>query len=124
MTAPIANAFLSACEAGDFVEAEATLNSWRSSSDGNTHVPSSNADHPLQAGLVAAAEKGHASIVALLLKTGFHVSPDVILAASKSQSSAVFQAMIDAGWDINQSAGMTGDALRWARFAYLCFGHD
>ena len=107
------------------------LNKWKSSEDGMTHSPSANADHPLQAGLVAAAEKGHADIVKLLLDNSLRVSPgqslhvgmpitvcersvipDVILAASQSQSAAVFQAMIDAGWDINQSAGLTGDALR------------
>ncbi|KJA14181.1 hypothetical protein HYPSUDRAFT_220612 [Hypholoma sublateritium FD-334 SS-4] len=117
MDTPITKAFVSACQAGDLAEAEAALSSWRSSADGNMHVPSSNADHPLQAGLVAAAEKGHAGIVKFLLESGFRVSPDVVLAASKSQSSAVFQAMIDAGWDINQSAGLTGDALSHAAAA-------
>lgn len=134
MDTPIANTFISACEAGNLVDTEETLRSWRRSADGSMYSPSPNADHPLQAGLIAAAEKGHAGIVKLLLASGFRVSPgqslqigvrtgserfvipDVVLAASASQSAAVFQAMVDVGWDINQSAGLTGDALRWALF--------
>ncbi|KAK7451689.1 hypothetical protein VKT23_012367 [Stygiomarasmius scandens] len=71
-------------------------------------------DHPLQEGLIVAARNGNSTIVKYLLGNGFTVSPDIILAASKSQSVDVFQAMIDSGWNINQSAGHTGDALSHA----------
>ncbi|THV01798.1 ankyrin [Dendrothele bispora CBS 962.96] len=71
-------------------------------------------DHPLQEGLTVAAQNGNSTIVKYLLGNGFIMSPDAIIAASKSQSVEVFQAMIDSGWNINQSAGHTGDALSHA----------
>ncbi|KAF9552382.1 ankyrin [Agrocybe pediades] len=104
--------FTDACAAGNVEGVERMLEQWKKSFPGQGATAIS--DHPLQAGLIAAAESGQGEVVRSLLNSGFEVSPDVILAASESGSTQVFQAMIDCGWDINQSAGHTGDALSHA----------
>ncbi|KAF4622410.1 hypothetical protein D9613_009570 [Agrocybe pediades] len=107
--------FTAACSAGNVEAAERMLEQWKKASPGLGATAIS--DHPLQAGLIAAAESGQGEVVRSLLNSGFNVSPDVILAASTSESTEVFQAMMDRGWNINQSAGHTGDALSHAAAA-------
>ncbi|KAF4621996.1 hypothetical protein D9613_009561 [Agrocybe pediades] len=107
--------FSTACSLGKLADAKRMLSGWREMHAGQGATSIS--DHPLQAGLIMAAENGKGDVVEFLLNDNFRVSPDVILAASRSQSTQVFQAMIDSGWDVNQSSGHTGDALSHAATA-------
>ncbi|KAF5334562.1 hypothetical protein D9758_015788 [Tetrapyrgos nigripes] len=89
--------FASACANGNLKEVQSIL-------AGFTATRSTLHDHPLQHGLIVAAENGHDEIVKYLLGNGFRYL----------LSEDIFQAMINSGWDINQSAGHTGDALSHA----------
>ena len=65
----------------------------------------------LQSSLHAAARNGHPDIVALLLSKGAQFDRETVWAALASKPIPVFQALLDAGWDIEWTLGHSGTAL-------------
>ena len=65
----------------------------------------------LQSSLHAAARNGHPDIVTLLLSKGAEFDRETVWAALESQSIPVFQALLDAGWDIEWRLSHCGTTL-------------
>ncbi|KAH0556967.1 hypothetical protein GP486_005243, partial [Trichoglossum hirsutum] len=98
-----------ACRAGHLQEAQSLLDQWWSISGLKSVVfqavplPSSLDPHDArQSKLENVAEKGHSFLVSFLLKQGAEITNSVITAAGDGESTEVFQALLDHGWDINE----------------------
>jgi hypothetical protein len=105
-----------ACRAGRLREAQSLVDQWSISSPKSAAfraVPRSrltddppfplevpNADR--QSRLENAAEEGYSFLVSFLLEQGAEIMHLVVKAACDSNSTEVFQAMLDHGWNINE----------------------
>ncbi len=86
-----------ACREGDLERLRSLLN-----------PPANPTDRDLQYALTAAAGKGHSHIVSFLLDhKGVKITNTVMARATHGNSTAVFQAFLDHGWDID-TKGVSG----------------
>ncbi|KAI9760178.1 MAG: hypothetical protein M1840_002595 [Geoglossum simile] len=98
-----------ACRTGRLQEAESLLDQWSASSPRAAApwaIPRLDSlDDPHAARqwrLENVAEEGYSFLVSFLLGQGAEITSSVIIAAGKSNSTEVFQAFLDHGWDINE----------------------
>jgi hypothetical protein len=98
-----------ACRTRRLQEAQSLLDQWSASSPRAAApwaIPRLNSlDDPhaaRQSRLENAAEEGYSFLVSFLLEQGAEITSSVIIAAGKSNSTEVFQALLDHGWDINE----------------------
>ncbi|KAI9766044.1 MAG: hypothetical protein M1839_005035 [Geoglossum umbratile] len=97
-----------ACRTGRFQEAQSLLDQWSASSP-KAAAPwvilrLNSLDDPhtaRQLRLENAAEGGYSFLVSFLLGQG-EITSSVVIAAGKSNSTEVFQVLLDHGWDINE----------------------
>jgi len=67
----------------------------------------------LQSALTASITAGQAAVVSYLLEKGAELRPRLVnLATGHNRSTAIFQAFLDHGWNINSKAVMDSPALR------------
>ncbi len=86
-----------ACREGDLQRLQSLLN-----------PPAKPTDEDLEYALTAAAEEGHSHIVSFLLDhKGVEITDTMVARATHGNSTAVYQAFLDHGWDIN-TKGVSG----------------
>lgn len=71
----------------------------------------SSPDIPVQTLLQLSARNSHPKIVTFLLQHGAIVDSSTVVSACTSNSTDIFQALLDAGFNLNESIGHPGDAL-------------
>ncbi len=104
------NVSIKACRDGDLESLQQILTRWRS----DESVPDPRVEEELGWMLVHAAECGHVRIVRYLLDEGALIDSEVVRsAATRGSRPEIWQAFIDAGWDINS---LTEDGVPVLRF--------